>query len=102
MKTLLIASLLASEPVPVTPWLAESLDVWEKVTIALCKKENISDEDCLEWAKKELITIRQKVDAICEKHFQGRIVECTQAWVEYILDNETIPNKIYKLNTIKS
>lgn len=102
MKTLLIASLLVSDPIPVTPWLAESLDVWEKVSIALCKKEKLSEEDCVESGRKELVSVREKVDEICKKHFPDRIMECTQAWVEYILDNQIIPDKIYKLSLINA
>lgn len=86
----------APEPVPMTPWLAQSIEWIIASTAMLCAKRSISPEDCEKQLESTVKGIRKKVDEVC-KDYPEEKVECTQYWLEHLMDIEIMKN-IQSLN----
>lgn len=104
IKEFLIATAVATAPyqpkikIRVTEWLAQSIQTAIQVQEALCKVHYIPQKECVDQLSKEILSVRELVDSICEQKAKPEEQEmCIIEGVEYILDNQIIPSKIRSL-----
>lgn len=98
MKEILTALALAYEPqvIPTTPDLMKAIINFQGSSIAVCKKENTPEEECITKASEKALEMRRKVDQVFEKNFADRLVSCQQEGATQGFQRMTQEN-VYKL-----
>lgn len=82
---IILASAVNAQEIPMTPELAQSLQLYINTTRAVCEKLNIPSNECGEKAQKEIDFIQNEVKTICAD-YPKEIIECSQYWLKHLMD----------------